>query len=191
MDYYHIGRGLELNSELVPDFKQTKRIVVPLIKTLEISETVFETAMLQARYTREIMRKQKLREWSDSTKWGTEAIFEYIRMREYPQLYSRLESNFFYKSKIDCEKLFKSDYVDCNDDDGTIFMYRIEVEDEECQEYDMTLFNKAYDASEGYADIEEIKNWAHKYWSGERETDQIIEILSNKKAIVKEKIKWG
>ena len=68
---YHLGISLDIDIELVPDFKKTNKIINPLIKVLEIGEDAFKTTMLNAMYFREVMRKSKMREWSDCSKWGT------------------------------------------------------------------------------------------------------------------------
>ena len=191
MTLFHVGKDLQVNTELIPDYKKTIKIILPLIKALEIGDEAFSAVMLQARYTREVLRKSRIREWSDSTKWGTEAIFEYVRANEFTNCYSRLESNFFYNTIEQCEILFKNEYIDTGDDDGTVFLYKIELERNGICEYDMELFSKAYNELENYRPSKYIKEIARNYWSGQRTEKPIIEILSKEKAIIREKINWS
>lgn len=185
MVLYHLGKSLNIDMKLIPDYKSTKSLVIPLVKTLEIRADVFNATMLNARYFREVMRKSNMREWSDCSKWGTEAIFEYIRMTEFKKCYSRIFSNFFYESIDMCKNLFKRDYEEPGDDDGTIFIYEIDVDDENYQRYDMEMYDIAYEKMENLEDIEIIKNIARRYWKGECTQNAVIECLSDKKATVK------
>ena len=191
MKLYHVGVKLNEGIEMIADFKSTEKLIKPFITALNKSEEVFDNMMLQGRYFREVMRKSKLREWSNCCKWGTEAIFEYVRKNEFPYSYSRITSNYFYDSVEKCEALFKKEYVDSGDDDGTIKMFEVEVNDENPQAYDMSVYDVAYEAMENESTTKEIINIARKYWSRYCRENKVIETVSDKKAIIKKYIKWS
>ncbi len=75
---YHLGKGLVEGIELIPDYQKRIQLVSPFIKALDKDIDVFENMLNEARYLREVLRRSKLREWSNCCKWATEAVFDIL-----------------------------------------------------------------------------------------------------------------
>lgn len=188
MRLYHIGISLEEGMILKNDYYKKNAIVEPFLMALEKGDAVFEMLLIQARYIRAVMRKNKMREWSNYEKWSTEAIFEHIRRQEYPDCYSRIGSIFYYDSLENCKKLYQEDYVEPGDADETVGMFEIEVGDSAPQRFDMHIYNEALDSIEKCHNIQFARECARKYFNGSDREKKLEEILSDKKATVVRKL---
>ena len=83
MIVYHMSETLKLGDRLEPDHQRTEALSRPFIQALERSEDCFYAMMLTGKYMFAVLDKSGLREWADYAKWCTEAIFEYVRQREF------------------------------------------------------------------------------------------------------------
>lgn len=183
MILYHMSQTLALGDALKPDYPNSKRLVQPFVQALEKSEDCFYGMVLNGKYLCAILEKCNLREWSDYAKWATEGAFEFIRRTEFPDSYSRLDSNYFYENLADSKKLFESDY-DCEDEEERqkVHLFEVEVEDISPQHRDMNIFNEAYDTMSETQDISIVISCARRYFVGEQTKDPVWEILSDKPA---------
>jgi hypothetical protein len=186
---YHLGKGLVEGIELIPDYQKRIQLVSPFIKALDKDIDVFENMLNEARYLREVLRRSKLREWSNCCKWATEAVFEYIRKNEFGDRYSRMRCNYYYDTIEKCKRLYKKDYLDPGDDEGNE-LFEVHVEDEYPQYFDMAIYDEAYEKMEAEEGIEEIMDTARRYWNLERNSNEIVEVLSDKKAVIFRRISW-
>lgn len=102
MILYHMSQTLKLGDELIVDYQKNMKLVQPFIQALEQSVDCFYGMVLNAKYMYAVLTKFKLWEWSDYAKWATEGAFEFIRRTEFPESYSRMESNYFYDDLPNC-----------------------------------------------------------------------------------------
>ena len=85
---------LEEGMNLVPGYRKLDTLVEPFLMALDRGEEAFALMLIESRYFRAVMRRSKLREWSNYVKWSTEAVFERVRTREFPDCPGRLASLF-------------------------------------------------------------------------------------------------
>jgi len=173
---------------LTNNYNKTDTLVEPFLMALEKEDPAFEMLLIEARYIRAVMRKNRMREWSNYAKWSTEAIFEHIRRQEFPDRYSRIGSIFYYDSLESCKKLYQKDYVEPGDADETVGMFEIEVDDNAPQRFDMHIYDEALDSIEESHNIQFARECARKYFEGSIHENRLEEILSNKKAKVVKKL---
>lgn len=187
MIVYHIGENLEVGTELICDYKKNDLLIFPFITSLETSLESFKQLYNTSMYIRAVMRRSKLREWSNCAKWATEGIFEFIRRNEFSNAESRIHTNYYYDNIELCKRLYKIDYVDSGDDpDENMNIFEIELNELELKKYDMSIYDDAYEFMEN-SEIEKAIDCARKYYSGEFKKS-IMEILSSKRAVVKSKL---
>jgi hypothetical protein len=188
MRLYHIGVSLKEGMTLVNNYNKIDTLVEPFLMALEKGDAAFEMLLIEARYIRAVMRKNRLREWSNYAKWATEAIFEHIRRQESPDCYSRIGSLFYYDNLESCKKLYKEDYVEPGDADENVGMYEIEVDDSAPQRFDMRIYDDALDSIEERHDTQFARECARRYFRGSHHEMRLDEILSDKAATVVRKL---
>lgn len=116
-------------------------------------------------------------------------MFEFVRKKEYPDSYSRLNSFFFYDDLNNSRKLYWDDWgTESDEERGKVHLFEVEVEDTAPQKRDMSLFNRAYAALSEKQDITFALSCARQYFSGEHSEEPVWEIMSNKRAVVRRDI---
>lgn len=184
MILYHMSQTLKCNDTLTPDFQRAAELCEPFIQALEYSEDCFYGMLLNGKYLYAILDKFQLREWSDYAKWATEGIFEFVRKREYPNCYSRLNSFFFYADFNESKRLYEYDYGDETEEERSkVHLFEVELNDDAPQRRDMSLFDKAYNAISKTQDIKTAFSCARQYFAGEQSDAPVWEIISDKKAV--------
>lgn len=187
MRLYHIGAGIEEGMALVPGYRKLDILVEPFLMALDRGEDTFATVLIESRYFRAVMRKSGLREWSNYVKWSTEAVFERVRSREFPDCPGRLASLFYYRDMALSLRLYREDYPGPSDREG-IGLFEVEVEDEEPRPFDMTIYDEAYAAMEAGHDLAQAIDSARRYFGGCRSAKPIVELLGGGKATVIKKL---
>ena len=186
---YHFGLHLKVGDVLIPDYHKKSRLVLPYVQALNKGQDVFENMLIQGRYLKEVLRRSGVREWSDYCKWATEGLFEYIRQCKFPDRYSRIKTNYFFDTVEKCRNLYKADYIDVGDCAGEE-LFELEVQDDSPQYLDMNVYDEAYNAIENEEHIETLMAIAEKYWNFETTPIPNFEILSDKKAVIINKLNW-
>lgn len=188
MRLYHIGIALREGMTLVNDFNKIDTLVEPFLMALDKGDSAFEMLLIEARYIRAVMRKNRMREWSNYSKWATEAVFEQVRRQEFPTCYSRIGSLFYYDTLESCRNLYQKDYVEPGDADENVGMFEIEVEDSAPQRFDMQIYDDALDAIEQCHNVQFARECARRYFDGSHHENRLDELLSDKKATVVRKL---
>ena len=96
MEVYHISQSLQLGDTLTPDYEKLYQLAEPFLQGLERGLDCFTAMVLQGKYLYAVMSRSGLRYWADYAKYATEAVFEFVRRREFPQSYSRLGCAYFF-----------------------------------------------------------------------------------------------
>lgn len=188
MKLYHISTSpLKKGLELSAGYKKVEPLVEPFLMALQKGPRAFDALLLQARYLRAVLRRSGMREWSDYSKWATEAVFEQVRRKEFGRCYSRLGSLFYYADMKDSRRLYEKDYLIPGDAEG-VGVFEVEVRDERPQAFDMSIYDEAYKAMERSHDLKLVRACAGGYFGGARTADPVVEILSDKPATVIRKI---
>ncbi len=188
MRLYHIGVSLREGMTLINNFNRIDTLVEPFLMALDKGDPEFEMMLIEARYLRAVMRKHRMREWSNYAKWSTEAVFEHVRKREFPDRHSRIGSIFYYDNLDSCRKLYKEDYVEPGDANENVGMFEIEVEDDAPQRFDMHIYDDALEAFEESHNIRFARECARRYFNGSHHQNELVEIISDKQATVIRKL---
>ena len=184
MKLFHMSQTLQLGDSLKPDYDKTTDLCQPFVQALERSEDCFYGMVLNGKYMCAVLRKFRLREWSNYAKWATEGAFEYIRQKEFPSSYSRLKSNYFYDDLPSCKKLYEYDWGgDSEEAQEKVHLFEVDVEDIAPQRRDMNIYDEAYNAMSDKQDVSLVLSCARRYFAGEHTADPVWEILSDKPAI--------
>ena len=179
MIVYHMSETLKLGDSLEPDHQRTEALCRPFIQALERSEDCFAAMVLNGKYLCAVLDKSGLREWADYAKWATEAAFEFVRAREFPERVSRLHCCYYYDSLENAKKLFNYDWGWASDEERAhVHLYEIKLEDAEPDRRDMCLYDSAYDAMAQRQDVDFVLTNARRYYAGERSAEPVWELLS-------------
>ena len=179
MIVYHMSETLKLGDRLEPDHQRTEALCRPFIQALERSEDCFAAMVLNGKYLFAVLDKSGLREWADYAKWATEAAFEFVRAREFPERVSRLHCCYYYDSLENAKKLFNYDWGWASDEERAhVHLYEIKLEDAEPDRRDMCLYDSAYDAMAQRQDVDFVLRNARRYYAGERSAVPVWELLS-------------
>lgn len=184
MILYHISDTLKLGEQMSQDYKKNMELVVPFVQALKRSEDCFYALLLNAKLMKSVFGKFGM--WDMQTnyvKWATEGVFEYIRITEFPECYSRMLSNYFYDNIPNIKQLYEV-YWDMKESEKrfNFHVYEIEVEDEAPQKRDMVLFDNAFDDLWDTDNIQTAVDCARKYFRGEHTESPVWEIMSDKPA---------
>lgn len=184
MILYHISDTLQLGEMMSRDYKKNMELVVPFIQALKRSEDCFYALLLNAKLIKSVFGKFGMRDMQTNyVKWATEGIFEYIRITEFPESYSRILSNYFYDNLADIKHLYEVDWnMKGKAERFNFHVYEIELEDEEPQKRDMLLFDEAFDAMWDNDDIQSAITYARRYFQGDHTATPVWEIMSDKTA---------
>lgn len=183
MILYHMSQTLKLGDELIADYQKNMKLVQPFIQALEQSVDCFYGMVLNAKYMCAVLTKFKLWEWSDYAKWATEGAFEFIRRTEFPESYSRMESNYFYDDLPNCKKLYEYDWsCESEEEQQKVHLFEVELEDAVPQRCDMNIYDEAYNAMSERQDVIFVLDCARRYFAGENTAEPVWEIMSDKNA---------
>ena len=182
MIVYHMSETLREGDYLTPDYDKKLTLVIPFLQGLERSEDCFCGMLLFGKFMYEVMSRSNLRYWANYAKYATEAVFEFVREREFPQCASRMRSNYFYDSMEHSRKLYEYDYGSCPEDGEAVQLFEIELEDDSPACCDMNIYDEAYEAIKQREDVQGAIEAARRYFSGDRTAEPTIEIMSDKPA---------
>lgn len=184
MILYHISDTLQLGEIMSHDYKKNMELVVPFVQALKRSEDCFYALLLNAKLMKSVFGKFGMRDMQTNyVKWATEGIFEYIRITEFPEAYSRMLSNYFYDNPSDIKRLYEVDWnMKGKAERFNFHVYEIELEDEEPHKRDMLLFDEAFDAMWDNDDIQSAITYARRYFQGDHTATPVWEIMSDKTA---------
>ena len=179
MIVYHMSETLKLGDSLEPDHQRTEALCRPFIQALERSADCFAAMVLNGKYLFAVLDKSGLREWADYAKWATEAAFEFVRARQFPERVSRLHCCYYYDSLENAKKLFNYDWGWASDEERAhVHLYEIKLEDAQPDRRDMCLYDSAYDAMAQRQDVDFVLTNARRYYAGERSAEPVWELLS-------------
>lgn len=187
MEVYHMSRTLRMGDAMVPDFERCFEHTAPFIQALERSEDCFCAMVFQGKYMYSVFRRSRMSmEWVNYAKWATEAAFEFVRRREFPDCVSRLCCNYFFAGVEEMKTMFRYDWGGDAEGARQVHLYRLELEEEHPRYFDMRIYDQAYDAMEKTQDLDEVFRNARRYFAGECTADPVMELLSEKTAVIVE-----
>lgn len=191
MKVYHMSQTLKPGDTMRPDHMRCAGLAMPFVQALERSEDCFYAMVFQGKYLYSIFDHSRLSvEWLDYAKWATEGIFEFVRRKRFPDSVSRLKCNYFYDDLEAVKVLFRYDWGGEPEEAERVHIYELELEEDTPQYFDMRIFDEAYEAMEKRQDLSEALRCAERYFAGERTTDPVLELLSDKPVVIIEDMEW-
>ncbi len=191
MKVYHMSQTLKPGDTMRPDHRHCADLAMPFVQALMRSEDCFYAMVFQGKYLCSIFDHSRLtREWVDYAKWATEAVFEFVRQSYYPDRVSRLKCNYFFSDLETLKVLFRYDWGSDPEEAALVHIYEMELQEDEPQYFDMRIFDEAYEAMEKRQDLSEVMACARRYFAGERTADAVLELLSEKSAVITGDLAW-
>lgn len=192
MIVYHISETLREGDALENNHGRYDRFAEPFLQALEMGEQWLRIMLLQGKYLFEVVDRSPLREWADYAKWSVEAVFEYVRRREFPHCPSRLNGCFYYDSEEQCRRFYHQDWDgECPEIRANIHLLKIELGDPTPARFDMNIYDMAYKVMEQRQDPTAAMELARRYFSGEGTAEPAWEILSERPARAVQKLASG
>lgn len=189
MKAYHMSETLRSGDTLEMDHQKTVNLAEPFVQALAHSTDSFYGMVLNGKYFCAVLRKFRLREWSDYAKWSVEGAFEFIRRTEFPDAISRLQCNYFYDNLENVRHLYEYDWGDEPEEvQSSIHLFQVMLDDDAVQKYDMSIYDQAYDAKEKSQDVQTVLDCARRYFAGAHTEKPIWEILSDRNILITEDI---
>lgn len=177
--YHYSVDSYKEGKSLTNDFKQSYKYAEPFILALRESMTLFKATYYSTMYTGRELIALKLRKYENYQKDAVEAIFEYVRETEFPNLPSRLNCVYYCETK---EEAIEYAMADCIDSGlftkEQVILMEVEVEDERIEKYDQEFYNLSMEEIE-MNHFDKVFEYARKYYAKERTADPLIEIVSD------------
>ena len=132
MIVYHMSDTLPLHAEMTADYKKTMGLITPFLQALDRSQDCFFGMLLAAKYQKAVLAKFGLQDmWTNYTKWATEAIFEFVRRKEFPCLCDRINGHYFSDSLDSARTLYQVDWGQASEEErAKIRLYQVELDDD-------------------------------------------------------------
>ena len=177
--YHYSVDSYEGGSALINDYKKQYRYAEPFILALRQSMEIFTAAYFAAMYMGRELAALKLRKYENYCKDAVEAIFEFVRETEFPELPGRLNCVYYCRTREEALSLMESDcFADNLFSRDRVKLLEVDVEDERIQIYDQNFYNYAMNRIE-LQDFEGVFADARKYYSLERTEEPIPEIVAD------------
>ena len=185
MKVYHMSDTLGVGMVLSNNYKKYWELAEPFLQALARGEDCFYGAYFAAKFMRESLDKFGLADMqTDYVKWAAEAVFEYVRQREFPGRCCRLKCNYFFDDIASCRALFEMDWGKAPEEErAKIKLFEIELAAESADRFDMRWFDKAYDDLWETDNITHSVVFARQYFSQDSTEQPIWEIASDQNAV--------
>lgn len=179
MIVYHYSPTLKEGDRLEPGHQNYTDLCDPFIQALERSRDCFYGMLLNGKYLFAVMNRSRLREWANYAKWATEALFESVRLHEYPQCVSRLHCNYFCTDQKECIRMFREDWgEELEAEQEKVKLFEVELPENSLERRDISLYDAAYDAIHDKQDIDAALEYARRYFDGAQSEQPNWEYLS-------------
>ena len=177
--YHYSVDSYKGGSTLINDYKNQYQYAEPFILALRQSMDVFTAAYYAAMYMGRELVALKLRKYENYCKDAVEAIFEYVRETEFPDLPSRLNCVYYCGTKAEALALMKDDCLaDGLFSQEQVKLLEVDVDEARMQTYDQNFFNHAVEEI-GHQHFESVFADARKYYSLERTEEPLLEIAAD------------
>lgn len=188
--YHYSVDSYRGDASLRNDYKQNFRYAEPFLFALRQSREVFLATYFAAMYTGRELVELKLRKFENFRKDAVEAIFEFVREREFPDEPSRLRCVYYCETQAEALAYAASDcFADGLFAKEQVKLLAVEVEPSRVRAYDQSLYNAAQDAIEGQ-DFDAVFALARQYYAGARSDHPLPELLSDGENRVLEELEY-
>ena len=177
--YHYSVDSYKSGGTLTNDYKKQYRYAEPFILALRQNMDVFTAAYYAAMYMGRELVALKLRKYENYCKDAVEAIFEYVRETEFPELPSRLNCVYYCRTKAEALSLMEDDcFADGLFSKEQVRLLEVDVEEARVRTYDQSFYNHAMSVIE-HQDFASVFADAKKYYSLERTEDPLLEIIAD------------
>lgn len=175
---YHYSVTYEGDASLKNDYHNKYATAEPFIFALEEGRGVFSSMLLWGIYKDRLLKSEK-KGWFEYAKDATEAVFEFVRRREFPDhSVSRLNCVYAVDSLEEARKYAEEDWGD----EPALKILELELDEEKTVRYDRALYDKAYEGLtqfRGGNDLDAAMEYARRYFSKDRSETPVYELLSD------------
>ncbi len=178
---YHYSITYQGDSSLQKDYRKNYLLAEPYIRALENGNGVFSAMLLLSMYKDRFMRSEKTGKF-EYAKDATEAVFEYIRMTEFPTQVSRVGCIYGVENLEEAQRLAKEDWGSDPEEYEKLKILEVKLDPQKTVVLDQGFYNQAYDCMLDYhdeKDLQKIMELARRYFRKERSSEFIPEILSD------------
>ena len=181
--YHYSVDSYRDGGELINDFKNNYRFAEPFLLAMEKGEDCFWNVYLSAMACSRELCALGLRKHENYVKDAVEGIFEWVRRGQFPnRSVSRIGCVYYCKSREEAVAYLQDDCLENGDfSEQQVKLLEVEVEDGSIFLYDQRFYNRAVDVLERTRDLEAVTALAKAYFSMQRSTEPLIEILSDGK----------
>lgn len=176
---YHYTTTYTGDPALKNDYRGRLHVTEPYLLALDHGRDTFATMLLYGMYRDRLLQSEK-KGWLEYAKEPTEALFEYVRRREFPEgSVSRLGCVFYIDNLNRARQVARDDW---GDDAPELKFLEVRLDDGRTVCYDQAFYNRSYDLISNYrspADLEAAMDCARRYFAGERSGEPVLELLSD------------
>ena len=167
--------------KLICDYKRQYRFAEPFYLALETGEECFLSVYFSAMAHSRELCALGLRKHENYIKDAVEGIFEYVRRKKFADhSASRIGCVFYCASEDEARACLKADCIDNGDfSPEQVRLLKVDVDDARVFHCDQAYYNEATELMERTRDLKGVMALAEKYFSLQRSTQPIIEILSD------------
>ena len=181
--YHYSVDSYRGGSSLINDYKKQYRFAEPYLLALQKSEDCFWAVFYSNMAVSRELCALKLRKYENYVKDAVEGIFEFIRLRDFPECSaSRVGCVYYCETKEEAVAYLREDCLDSGDFSADqVKLLEVMVADERVFRYDQAFYNRAIEVMEHSCDLHEVFSLAGRYFSQKRSDAPIVEILSDGK----------
>ena len=166
-------------AHLTNDYKNNYRFAEPYILALRQSRETFAAVFFATMYMSREVKALGLRKYENYQKDAVEGIFESVRETEFSNDPSRLRCVYYCESEQEALDYAQDDCLS----NGLftkeqVVLLEVEVEESRIRRYDQSFYNLALKAIE-QNDIDSVFSYARQYFSCQRSSDPLIEIVAD------------
>lgn len=176
---YHYSVTYGGDTSLKNDYHGKAATAEPYRIALENGKSVFSAMLLMGMYRDRLARAETPGGWFEYAKDATEAIFEFVRRREFAaDSISRLNCVYYVGTLADAQRIGAEDWGE----DGTFQVLEVELDEGRVRTYDQAHYDAAYERMVhfgGEADIDAALDAARRYFAGAHSEKPVMEILSD------------
>ena len=177
--YHYSADSYQGGSTLINDYKKQYQYAEPFILALRQNMDIFKAAYYAAMYMGRELVSLNLRKYENYCKDAVEAVFEYVRETEFPELPGRLNCVYYCRTKEEALSFLEDDCLaDGLFSKEQVKLLEVEVEEARVRIYDQNFYNQAMEEIKRQ-DFESVFTNARKYYSLERTEEPLLEIIAD------------
>ncbi len=178
---YHYSVTYRGDPSLTNDYRRNFLRAEPYIRALETGEEIFSAMVFFGMYQDRCMRAEKTG-WFEYAKDAVEAVFEYVRKREFPGQISRVGCIYGVETLEEARRLAMEDWGNDLDTEEckNLQILELQLDSSRTAVLDQSFYNQAYECMLDYhGDLQKIEALARDYFGEKKSSEFLPELLSD------------